>query len=161
MDAAAVPDQFAGLSATGAGELAALKNLRAHLAGCSGCWSSTPARAPPRPPRSAPSTTAASVVGAAAAAMWCGQFVQNLDSVSKSCWTVPWGARTLTPRSVAAESDKGRQRLMNDDQVKVKFIRDIQPSDGSVTYNVGSEFLVDAVTASVLLLVGAAVKLTE
>jgi uncharacterized protein involved in exopolysaccharide biosynthesis len=32
-DAAAVPDQFAALSATGAGELAALKNLRAHLAG--------------------------------------------------------------------------------------------------------------------------------
>jgi len=32
-DAAAVPDQFAALSGTGAGELAALKNLRAHLAG--------------------------------------------------------------------------------------------------------------------------------
>ena len=31
--AAAIPDQFAALSATGAGELAALKNLRAHLAG--------------------------------------------------------------------------------------------------------------------------------
>jgi hypothetical protein len=50
---------------------------------------------------------------------------------------------------------------MNDDQVKVKFISDIQPSDGSVTYNVGSEFLLDAVTVGVLLLVGAAVKLTE
>jgi hypothetical protein len=50
---------------------------------------------------------------------------------------------------------------MNDDQVKVKFIRDIQPGDGSVTYNVGSEFLVDAVTVGVLLLVGAAVKVTE
>jgi hypothetical protein len=50
---------------------------------------------------------------------------------------------------------------MNHDRVKVKFIRDIQPRDGSVTYNVGSEFLVDAVTASVLLVVGAAVKLTE
>ena len=50
---------------------------------------------------------------------------------------------------------------MNDYQVKVKLIRDIQPSDGSVTYNVGSEFLVDAVTAGMLLLVGAAVKLTE
>jgi hypothetical protein len=50
---------------------------------------------------------------------------------------------------------------MNDDQVKVKFIRDIQPCDGSVTYHVGSEFLVDAVTAGVLQLVGAAVKLTE
>jgi hypothetical protein len=67
----------------------------------------------------------------------------------------------LTPRSVVAESGKGRQQLMNDDQVKVKFIRDIQPGDGSVTYNVGSEFLVDAVTVGVLLLVGAAVKLTE
>jgi hypothetical protein len=33
MDAAAVPDQFAALSGTGAGELAALKNLRAHVAG--------------------------------------------------------------------------------------------------------------------------------
>jgi len=32
-DATAVPDQFAALSGTGAGELAALKNLRAHLAG--------------------------------------------------------------------------------------------------------------------------------
>jgi hypothetical protein len=31
--AAAVPDQFAALSGTGAGELAALKSLRAHLAG--------------------------------------------------------------------------------------------------------------------------------
>jgi hypothetical protein len=50
---------------------------------------------------------------------------------------------------------------MNHDQVKVKFIRDMQPGDGSVTYNVGSEFLVDTVTADVLLLVGAAVKLTE
>ena len=67
----------------------------------------------------------------------------------------------MTPRSVAAESGKGRQQLMNDDQVKVKFIRDIQPCDGSVTYHVGSEFLVDAVTAGVLQLVGAAVKLTE
>ena len=67
----------------------------------------------------------------------------------------------MTPRSVAAESDKGWRQLMNDYQVKVKLIRDIQPSDGSVTYNVGSEFLVDAVTAGMLLLVGAAVKLTE
>jgi hypothetical protein len=50
---------------------------------------------------------------------------------------------------------------MNHDQVKVKFIRDIQPGDGPVTYHVGSEFLVDAVTAGVLQLVGAAVKLTE
>jgi len=32
IDAAAVPDQFAALSGTGAGDLAALKNLRAHLA---------------------------------------------------------------------------------------------------------------------------------
>jgi hypothetical protein len=31
MDAAAVPDQFAALFGTGTGELAALKNLRAHL----------------------------------------------------------------------------------------------------------------------------------
>jgi hypothetical protein len=67
----------------------------------------------------------------------------------------------LTPRSVVAESGRGRQQLMNDNQVKVKFIRDIQPTDGSVTYHVGSEFLVDPVTASVLLVVGAAVKLTE
>jgi hypothetical protein len=50
---------------------------------------------------------------------------------------------------------------MNDDQVRVKLMRDIQPSDGSVTYTMGSEFLVDAVTAGTLLLVGAAVKLTE
>jgi hypothetical protein len=28
-----VPDQFAALSGTGAGQLAALKNLRGHLAG--------------------------------------------------------------------------------------------------------------------------------
>jgi hypothetical protein len=33
MDAAALPDQFAALSGTAAGELAALKNLRTHLAG--------------------------------------------------------------------------------------------------------------------------------
>ena len=33
IDAAAVPDQFAALSGTGAGELAALKNLRTQLAG--------------------------------------------------------------------------------------------------------------------------------
>ena len=67
----------------------------------------------------------------------------------------------MTPRSIVAESGKGRQQLMNDDRVKVKFIRDIQPSDGWITYHVGSEFFVDAVTAGVLQLVGAAVKLTE
>jgi hypothetical protein len=33
IDAAAVPDQFAALSGTAAGELAALRNLRAHAAG--------------------------------------------------------------------------------------------------------------------------------
>jgi hypothetical protein len=66
----------------------------------------------------------------------------------------------LTPRSIVAESGRGRQQLMSDDRVRVKFIRDIQRGDGSVAYHMGSEFLVDAGTAGTLLLVGAAVKLT-
>lgn len=48
---------------------------------------------------------------------------------------------------------------MNDHRVWVKFITDVSSSDGSVKYTKDSEWLVDAVTADVLLLAGAAVKI--
>ncbi|BBZ43265.1 hypothetical protein MPRM_05460 [Mycobacterium parmense] len=42
----------------------------------------------------------------------------------------------------------------------IKFVRDFQTSDGSVTYTKGSEFLVDAATADALILAGVAVTVS-
>lgn len=44
------------------------------------------------------------------------------------------------------------------DRVRIKFSRDVRSSDRRITYTKDSEWLVDAVTADGLLLVGAAVK---
>lgn len=41
--------------------------------------------------------------------------------------------------------------------VRIRFIRDFQNPDGSVSYTKGSEFLVDAATADALLLAGVVV----
>lgn len=48
---------------------------------------------------------------------------------------------------------------MSGDRVGIKFLRDVGSSDKSVSYTTGSKWLVDAVTADVLLLIGAAVKI--
>ncbi|MCV7353253.1 hypothetical protein [Mycobacterium parmense] len=47
-----------------------------------------------------------------------------------------------------------------DERVTIKFVRDFQTSDGSVTYTKGSEFLVDAATADALILAGVAVTVS-
>ncbi|WP_407685410.1 hypothetical protein [Mycobacterium sp. HUMS_1102779] len=47
-----------------------------------------------------------------------------------------------------------------DDQVTIKFVRDFQTSDGSVSYTKGSEFRVDAATADALLLAGVVVTVS-
>lgn len=48
---------------------------------------------------------------------------------------------------------------MSGDWVGIRFIRDVRSSDKAVSYTKDSEWLVDAVTADALLLVGAAVKI--
>jgi len=47
-----------------------------------------------------------------------------------------------------------------DAQVTIKFVRDFQTSDGSVSYSRGSEFVVDAATADALLLAGVVVTVS-
>ncbi|MFY2859220.1 hypothetical protein ACOJVU_05210 [Mycobacterium sp. THU-M104] len=44
-----------------------------------------------------------------------------------------------------------------DTPVTIRFVRDFQTSDGSVSYAKGSEFVVDTTTADALLLAGVAV----
>jgi hypothetical protein len=46
------------------------------------------------------------------------------------------------------------------DWVRIRFIRDFQPSDKSVSYRSGSELLLDPVSAAALIMVGAAVRVS-
>jgi hypothetical protein len=50
--------------------------------------------------------------------------------------------------------------MAEDDRVTIKFVRDFQTADGSVSYTKDSECRVDRVTADALLLAGAAVKVS-
>ena len=45
-------------------------------------------------------------------------------------------------------------------RVRIKFVRDFQTPDGSVSYTKGSEFVVDAATADALLLAGVVVTVS-
>ncbi|MEY8013584.1 hypothetical protein [Mycobacterium servetii] len=47
-----------------------------------------------------------------------------------------------------------------DDQVRIRFVRDFQTSDGSVSCTKGSEFRVDTATADALLLAGVVVTVS-